>query len=383
MKELNIATTEEELDRLKEFRAKNLSFALSNPNENEIYKKLPVEFAGKPIKWERQYIFGYRILDFYCPEMKIAVEVDGEEHDREYDNYRDEYLFRVYGVPTLRVRNKNINDLNEILKIIPAIGKSTFGNRNILFKDCLGPNASKVDIENLAKQIPYDKHHCLLGRFLLSRGMKSEYQKFKKHGKKHWNFLVTKYRVSGKNRRSDARYLKESLSSLGLRYFKSNGSFIFNTTPEEEVNYKKFRVITDNMIVLRKDMSFVFKGLEGEGLDQFFDMFNKKEENIHLIRTNSPYIQCGEEEVKHRFKVKFKDYVDARCKNLSLALTNDEAKLFGVDLSKAWYKRHASVEIHLDELLFGLKNKVVKNKNISPVYMNNIKNFIKEKSSYK
>ncbi|MGZ7042759.1 MAG: endonuclease domain-containing protein [Thermoanaerobaculia bacterium] len=34
-------------------------------------------FAG--LKWRRQHPLGKYILDFYCPELKLALELDGHE----------------------------------------------------------------------------------------------------------------------------------------------------------------------------------------------------------------------------------------------------------------------------------------------------------------
>ncbi len=74
------------------------------------------------IVWERvrlKRLNGYRfrsqhpiyryILDFYCHEKKLAVEVDGDIHDtrREYDEYRDEFLKSI-GIETLRLNNDEV-----------------------------------------------------------------------------------------------------------------------------------------------------------------------------------------------------------------------------------------------------------------------------------
>ena len=31
-------------------------------------------------RWRRQFSIGRYILDFYCPELKIAIELDGSHH---------------------------------------------------------------------------------------------------------------------------------------------------------------------------------------------------------------------------------------------------------------------------------------------------------------
>jgi len=57
-------------------------------------------------KFHRQHCVGRYILDFYCAELKLAIEVDGEHHDApwmaEYDSTRTVEL-RARGIEILRV----------------------------------------------------------------------------------------------------------------------------------------------------------------------------------------------------------------------------------------------------------------------------------------
>ena len=54
----------------------------------------------------RSYAFGRYILDFYCEEAKLCIEVDGAQHTfdeaRVYDEKRDDYL-KAHGIETLRI----------------------------------------------------------------------------------------------------------------------------------------------------------------------------------------------------------------------------------------------------------------------------------------
>lgn len=49
-------------------------------------------------KFRRQYSVGFYVLDFYCPEVQLAVELDGSSHDGEeaqtYDAERQSPLKR-------------------------------------------------------------------------------------------------------------------------------------------------------------------------------------------------------------------------------------------------------------------------------------------------
>lgn len=60
------------------------------------------------VKFRRQHPFGPYILDFFCQEKLLAVELDGRSHAntpaREHDAARDAYL-RSFGVEVLRVTN--------------------------------------------------------------------------------------------------------------------------------------------------------------------------------------------------------------------------------------------------------------------------------------
>ena len=62
-------------------------------------------------RWRRQFSIGNYILDFYCPEIKLAVELDGNEHytviGKFNDERREEYLNSL-GIKIIRFENKDI-----------------------------------------------------------------------------------------------------------------------------------------------------------------------------------------------------------------------------------------------------------------------------------
>jgi very-short-patch-repair endonuclease len=60
------------------------------------------------LKFFRQYSIGNYILDFYCPEIRLAIEVDGSQHiESEYDEKRTDYL-RQENVFVLRFWNNDV-----------------------------------------------------------------------------------------------------------------------------------------------------------------------------------------------------------------------------------------------------------------------------------
>ncbi len=67
------------------------------------------KLAGK--KFRRQHSIGNYVVDFYCPECKLAVELDGEKHFNsmasEYDLRRTEFLGRR-NIRLLRFENRAV-----------------------------------------------------------------------------------------------------------------------------------------------------------------------------------------------------------------------------------------------------------------------------------
>ena len=74
--------------------------------EYDFLKKLTPEV-------KRQKIIGNYIADFYCPQCKVVIELDGSQHfesdvaarDKERDNY-----FAERGIKVLRYANNEINN---------------------------------------------------------------------------------------------------------------------------------------------------------------------------------------------------------------------------------------------------------------------------------
>ena len=71
------------------------------------------------IKFKRQYSVGGYILDFYSPEIKLVIELDGQQHSEKenflYDKERTEYL-EVLGCNVLRFKNIEIEkNLEKVL----------------------------------------------------------------------------------------------------------------------------------------------------------------------------------------------------------------------------------------------------------------------------
>jgi len=92
-------------DEMKEYRRE-----LRN-NSTVAEKSLWKSLKGRQVEgllFRRQYSIEHYILDFYCPELKLAIELDGEVHKQQstYDEERSRHLLERYGIKVLRFENK-------------------------------------------------------------------------------------------------------------------------------------------------------------------------------------------------------------------------------------------------------------------------------------
>ena len=75
------------------------------------------------LRFRSPHPIGRYIADFYCHELKLIVEVDGDIHDsrQEYDENRDAFL-AAGGYAVVRVSNDEV--LNSIDQVISKIRKT-------------------------------------------------------------------------------------------------------------------------------------------------------------------------------------------------------------------------------------------------------------------
>ncbi len=79
------------------------------------------------VQWRRQFSIDAYILDFYAPQLKLCIELDGEPHytpeGSAYDMQREEWLLRVHGIRTIQFENIDVFRHNE--SIVEYIRKVT------------------------------------------------------------------------------------------------------------------------------------------------------------------------------------------------------------------------------------------------------------------
>lgn len=72
------------------------------------------------LKFYRQYGIGPYILDFFCPQIRLNVELDGGQHRdrREYDKEREDFL-KDKDIATIRFWNSEV--LENVEKVLKKI----------------------------------------------------------------------------------------------------------------------------------------------------------------------------------------------------------------------------------------------------------------------
>ena len=91
-------------------------------NQTDEEKKVWYQILkGRTPKFHRQRIIGNYIVDFYCPQLRLAIEIDGYQHfyeeNIEYDNKRTEYI-ESQDIYILRFENTEVNKDIEYVRYI-------------------------------------------------------------------------------------------------------------------------------------------------------------------------------------------------------------------------------------------------------------------------
>ena len=98
-------------------RAREQRASMSLP-ERVLWRQLRLKQTG--LKFRKQHPAGLYILDFYCHEPRLCVEIDGQSHDftAARDERRDRWL-ASQGVRTLRVSAQDVlRNLEGVLQYI-------------------------------------------------------------------------------------------------------------------------------------------------------------------------------------------------------------------------------------------------------------------------
>ena len=80
------------------------------------------------LRFNRQKMVGNYILDFYCKELRLAIEIDGESHELQYEYDRNRAAFLGgFGIRVLRFYNQDVVASPEgVIREIKAYIESKF-----------------------------------------------------------------------------------------------------------------------------------------------------------------------------------------------------------------------------------------------------------------
>lgn len=98
----------------------------ATPQENHLW----YDFLSKyPIRFQRQKAIGDFIVDFYCHQCRLIVEVDGSQHFTEKGISKDEFrteILEQYDLKVIRVNNNQINtNFRGVCEYIDFVVKSS------------------------------------------------------------------------------------------------------------------------------------------------------------------------------------------------------------------------------------------------------------------
>jgi very-short-patch-repair endonuclease len=101
--------------KLKE-RAKMLRKNMTQA-EKIFWNKILKTKVNFPFRFLRQRPIDNYIVDFYCPALKLIIEIDGGIHEQqgEYDEERTNIL-EAYGLTVIRYKNNDIINNTEMIK---------------------------------------------------------------------------------------------------------------------------------------------------------------------------------------------------------------------------------------------------------------------------
>ena len=102
--------------------------SLIRKNQTDVERLLWKQIRNKNffgLKFFRQYSVGAYIVDFYCPKLKLAIELDGGQHaeegNKEYDKIRTDYL-KSMGIKVMRFWNNDV--IHNIEGVLEEIKKN-------------------------------------------------------------------------------------------------------------------------------------------------------------------------------------------------------------------------------------------------------------------
>ena len=117
----------------RKYNKNNISFAKElRKNMTKEERRLWYDYLrAYPVKFSRQKVMGNYIVDFYCAEAKLVIELDGSQHYEpdaaKKDAERTAFL-EQYGLRVLCFANNEVNEnFRGVCEYIDAMVKNAIG----------------------------------------------------------------------------------------------------------------------------------------------------------------------------------------------------------------------------------------------------------------
>ena len=111
----------------------------STPSEKILWNRLRNRQING-LKFRQQHGFGNYVMDFYCPTIRLCIEIDGEVHNTEEAKFHDRertLFLNQYGIKVIRFKNEEIeNNIEAVINVI----KDTINNGDWEFRYVKTPN---------------------------------------------------------------------------------------------------------------------------------------------------------------------------------------------------------------------------------------------------
>lgn len=114
---------------LKQALCQRSRYLRKNLTETELLLWSQLKTSRLGVRFRRQYVVGHYIVDFYCPRIKLIIEIDGSVHcsanAQKKDAIRDQYL-RSMGCYILRYSTDQVkNQMQMIITDLENYVRST------------------------------------------------------------------------------------------------------------------------------------------------------------------------------------------------------------------------------------------------------------------
>jgi len=82
-----------------------------------------------PVRFQRQKVLGKYIVDFYCAQAKLIIELDGSQHFEDANITKDKertVFLAAYGLSVIRIPNNEVsNNFRGVCEYIDAAVKQS------------------------------------------------------------------------------------------------------------------------------------------------------------------------------------------------------------------------------------------------------------------